>query len=359
MKTETSPISSAFGGALYRNPRVGDLIIRTTADEVDFHVYKAIIAAASVVFTDMLSIPQPSPATTGDSDKPSVDVAESSVVWETLIMLCYAPRPPTPEDFEDLDAVRAILDAGVKYRMDVAVEYARLGLLLPRFVEEKPFVVYALGCAYKLPDVTRAAARHSLRLPIYFEYSKELDLLSPRAYHHLFDYRRECGAVAQMLVANVHSDPHSLLPATRAPTRQQASYCPKRLPVCVPFENRDCSEKQCIANSGSTRNTAGYSGRYFHKRVKAERYFQELRTKLEFLPDASLALSEPLLQTMIEITSDCSTCFSTVHKRVAQFSKALYAAIEDAISHVSFKLLSLVHSMNAQFPSQVELVVDE
>ncbi|EIW53676.1 uncharacterized protein TRAVEDRAFT_23933 [Trametes versicolor FP-101664 SS1] len=270
MTSATSPIASVTFGALYRNPRVGDLIIRT-ADEVDFHVYKAIIAAASIVFADMLSIPQPSPATTGDSDKPAVDVAERSVVWEILIMLCYAPRPPTPEDFEDLDAVRAILDAGVKYRMDVAVEYARLGLLLPRFVKEKPFVVYALGCAYKLPDVTRAAARHSLRFPIYFEYSKELDLLSPRAFHHLFEYRRECGAVAQMIVA---------------------------------------------------------------RRVQAERYFQELRTKLEFLPDASLALSEPLLQTMIDVASDCSKCFSTVHSRVAEFSKLLYAVIEDAISHV-------------------------
>ncbi|KAL1939053.1 hypothetical protein VTO73DRAFT_10313 [Trametes versicolor] len=330
MTSEISPVASAFG-ALYRNPRVGDLIIRT-ADEVDFHVYKAIIAAASVVFTDMLSIPQPSPATTGDSDKPSVDVAESSVVWETLIMLCYAPRPPTPEDFEDLDAVRAILDAGVKYRMDVAVEYARLGLLLPRFVKEKPFVVYALGCAYKLPDVTRAAARHSLRFPIYFEYSKELDLLSPRAFHHLFEYRRECGAVAQMIVARVHSDSSSLLPATRAPTRHQASYSPKRLPDCVPFEHRGCSEKACIAHSGSTTNT--FTARAtFKKRVQAERYFQELRTKLEFLPDASLALSEPLLQTMIDVASDCSTCFSTVHSRVAEFSKLLYAAIEDAISH--------------------------
>lgn len=327
MTTETSPIASAFG-ALYRNPRVGDLIIRTT-DEVDFHVYKAIIAAASIVFADMLSIPQPSPgATTGDSYKPAVEVAESSVVWETLIMLCYAPQPPTPEAFEDLAAVRAVLAAGVKYQMAVAVDYARLVLLLPKFMEEKPFAVYALGCAYKLPDVARTAARCSLRHPIYFEYSEELDILPPRASHHLSEYRRKCGASAQMLVTKTHSDYSSHRPG--GVSRSGQTYH-------VPFEFHQCTERSCISNYSSPSSYTGPCRR----RITAELYFQDLRTKLEFLPDARLALSKPLLQAMIDAATTCITCVNTIHTRVASFSEALYAAIEDVISKVRRLLLSV------------------
>ncbi|OJT08617.1 hypothetical protein TRAPUB_466 [Trametes pubescens] len=281
MTTETSPITSAFG-ALYRNPRVGDLIIRTT-DEVDFHFYKAIIAAASIVFVDMLSSPQPEPASTCDSYKPSVDVAESSVVWETLLMLCYAPQPPTPEAFEDLAAVRAVLAAGVKYRMALAVDYARLVLLLPKFIEEKPFAVYALGCTYKLPDVTRTAARCSLRFQIYFEYSEELEILPPRASHHLSEYRRKCGAYAQILVARTHSNYYSR-PGGGPLSRLGQEYH-------LPFESQHCSERSCISNSHSLSNYTGPCRR----RITAELYFQDLRTKLEFLPDARLTLSKPLL----------------------------------------------------------------
>ncbi|CDO74333.1 hypothetical protein BN946_scf184850.g5 [Trametes cinnabarina] len=101
-------------------PDTAHYVIRTS-DDVELHVYRAIIGVASSVFSDMLSLPQPAPTATSDTGvKPTIEVAESSAVWETLIMLCYAPRPPAPGDFADLDTVRAILDAGVKYEMQIA-----------------------------------------------------------------------------------------------------------------------------------------------------------------------------------------------------------------------------------------------
>ncbi|OSD00630.1 hypothetical protein PYCCODRAFT_1414007 [Trametes coccinea BRFM310] len=172
--------------ALYRNPRIGDLILRTS-DGVELHVYRAIVAASASVFEDMFSIPQPPSTPDG---KPTIDVAESSTVWETLIMLSYAPRQGIADDFADLGAAHAILEAGKKYNMPAATVCASTALVLPHFVEEQPYSVYALGCAYKLPEVARVAARHILRFPIYSDHSKELDLIPLRAYHRLSDYRR-------------------------------------------------------------------------------------------------------------------------------------------------------------------------
>ncbi|KAI0752893.1 hypothetical protein C8Q80DRAFT_483719 [Daedaleopsis nitida] len=42
----------------------------------------------------------------------------------------------------------------------------------------------------------RLAALHTLRMPIFFEYVDELELISVRQYHRLCEYRKACGVAA-------------------------------------------------------------------------------------------------------------------------------------------------------------------
>ncbi|KAI0357906.1 hypothetical protein OH77DRAFT_1422043 [Trametes cingulata] len=361
MTSVASPLLAA-PGALYRNPRMGDLVIRTS-DGIEFHVYQAIISAASPLFLDMFTLPQP-PSPPAPAGKPSVDVAEDSSVWSTLIMLCYAPRPPVPDDFADLDAARALLDAAVKYEMAVAVEFARMGLLLGKFVEEQPFSVYALGCAYKLPDVARAAARRTLRFPIYFEHTKELDLVPLRVYHRLSEYRRKCGVFSRELVredgvpqsAEVEKHTTRVQLKTSERSDEQDSTQIPHIYVYkeVPF---DLLQPMCRGGTGCARTygefsygpsvelerDSGFGSRRWNSRrvtgqfySAAMKYMETLYVRLEFLPDANLACSKPLLQPIIDTT--CSVCLKTIHQNVSRFSEALRDAIEDIISQVELEI---------------------
>ncbi|KAI0768306.1 hypothetical protein BD413DRAFT_479692 [Trametes elegans] len=187
--------------SLYRDPHNGDLVIYTS-DEAKLYVFKALIAAATPsIFLDILSLPQPTPSPT-HLTKPVVSGDESSAIWETLVMPCYAPRAPLPSNFDDLQAIRPLLNAGRKCNMDAAIEHAQLAFLLPKFVAAEPFRVYALGCAYALPDVALGVARQTLRLPIGLEYVEEFGLVPSRAYHRLSEYREECGLVARNVIGN-------------------------------------------------------------------------------------------------------------------------------------------------------------
>ncbi|KAI9069768.1 hypothetical protein FKP32DRAFT_1640477 [Trametes sanguinea] len=271
MSAANSTLAPSAISTLYRNPRIGDLTLRTS-DGVELHVYRAIVAASIPVFEDMFSIPQPPSAS---SEKPTIDVAESSEVWETLIMLCYAPRPPTVDDFADLDAIRAILDAGVKYAMAVATEYASTALMFPALVAKQPYSVYAVGCAYRLTEVSRVAARQTLTATIYFEYSKELDLIPLRAYHRLSEYRRRCGdAIRAQIQANQI--------------------------IATPFLP----------------------------------YVESIYSQAVYLPDPNLARSKVLTAKVIQSVSVCPYCPEIIHGVCSKASEALYKWLEEAVTQV-------------------------
>ncbi|KAH9848052.1 hypothetical protein C2E23DRAFT_889496 [Lenzites betulinus] len=328
----TDPRPPTLFSAIYRNPRVGDIIIRTV-DEVDFHVYKAILSAASPFFAHMFTLPQPSSHPTNASEKPLLTVAETATVWEMLITLCYAPRAPGVDDFADIDALRAVLDASEKYQMNVAIEFGRRALLLPKFVETTPFVVYALGYAYKFPDVIRAAAKQTLRFSIYFDYCDMLDTLTLRGYHRLSAYRKECGAVAKYVVDVLGRD------------WSRPSYLRvKQIDNCV-FTLQDiCTQKHpspgsltlpCFSGGHPYNHISGYG-----PIEELRKYLHVLCTQLEYLPDANLARSKLFLQNIIDLAlrDGCRSCSQHIHKYIARFSEALYGVIEDAISQVVLEI---------------------
>ncbi|KAL7284526.1 hypothetical protein ACG7TL_001817 [Trametes sanguinea] len=296
-----STLAPTAVSALYRNPRIGDLILRTS-DGVELHVYRAIVAASASVFEDMFSIPQPPSTPDG---KPTIDVAESSTVWETLIMLCYAPRQGIADDFADLGAARAILEAGKKYNMPAATVCASTALVLPHFVEEQPYSVYALGCAYKLPEVARVAARHTLRFPIYFDHSKELDLIPLRAYHRLSDYRRRCGEACRAHLGDRLKNFKNYM--------DFYGYIKTRDFSFQPF----CTQRSCPCNGSANFRALGLD-----VAKPFLRYLETLYAQLEYLPDSDLARSMALKLTAP--TATCIECARTFQQEVSRASGAVY-----------------------------------
>ncbi|KZT05033.1 uncharacterized protein LAESUDRAFT_656693, partial [Laetiporus sulphureus 93-53] len=78
------------------NKNSADVILRT-ADEVDFHLHKAVLMLASSVFEDMFSILQPAVSAAEldfETDLPIVPVTETSKTLDALLRLCYPTADP-------------------------------------------------------------------------------------------------------------------------------------------------------------------------------------------------------------------------------------------------------------------------
>ncbi|TFY54459.1 hypothetical protein EVJ58_g8849 [Rhodofomes roseus] len=179
--TTTLPVSAA---PPFDN-RDADLIIRTS-DRVDFHVFKLILREASPVLSDILSLPEGSDVAPG-----TVDVTESSVVWDHILRICH-PGTASPAMIAP-DHLWPLLEAAKKYEMTAVRETVATEMLTNRMLDQEPLRVYALACGYGIEHVAVAAARASLRQK-YEEipYVPELRCTTSAAYHRLIHYRRDC-----------------------------------------------------------------------------------------------------------------------------------------------------------------------
>ena len=84
-------------GSVAKKPfdiRTADIIIRTS-DNVDFYVYKAILAIASPFFDDMFSLAQTAATPTDNVTQDPVVVSEDSDTMDCLLRLCYPTDDPT------------------------------------------------------------------------------------------------------------------------------------------------------------------------------------------------------------------------------------------------------------------------
>ena len=75
-----------------------DLIIRSS-DDVSFLVHKLVLAVASPIFKDLLSLPQPSNFETVDG-LPMVRLPESSELLKCLVSMLYPIPAVKPKSYE-------------------------------------------------------------------------------------------------------------------------------------------------------------------------------------------------------------------------------------------------------------------
>ncbi|KAI0325191.1 hypothetical protein GY45DRAFT_1330603 [Cubamyces sp. BRFM 1775] len=317
------PQSSLSTTSLYRNPALGDFIIRTS-DGVQLYIYRAFLTVASPLFADMFSLPQSSSDASG-ADEPHVTVQEDSVVWEKLIALCYAPKVPASADLDDLASLGRFIDAGTKYQMPAAIAYVRASMLM--LVAKDTLGVYALACVYKFSDVARVAARESLRLSIYHKCSDvALDLMTSHAHQRLMMYRERCGIVARSVVnklINMNIRPaNTTWPSGTRKPGLASSVAPHLVNSC----QRPACYRVCNGKPDDQRNGAFMT------------YLETIHAQLEYNPDPDLAYSESLLKAIVTTASACPTCLERVHDKASDLSRQLRAALEETISKVKLQM---------------------
>ncbi|KAI1790296.1 hypothetical protein LXA43DRAFT_1095634 [Ganoderma leucocontextum] len=184
--------------------KTADLILRTS-DNVDFHVWKCILAEASPVFEDMFVLAQPNqqsePPDAAEPQShfhPSVPVVEiqdnSSTLRPLLQFICPPPYYLSVRPKVGLEELKSGLAAAHKYQMDGVV------LSISNFLNKyayalEPLRVYTLGARYDLRPVMTTAARILLSLSTPAADSghvKELKGVGGTAYHRLCEYRSQC-----------------------------------------------------------------------------------------------------------------------------------------------------------------------
>ncbi|TFY74607.1 hypothetical protein EWM64_g9405 [Hericium alpestre] len=177
------------------NDSDADVIFRSF-DQVDFYLYKNVLAKASSVFRDMFSVPQPGRDTTGPRNLPTVSLSETSTDLAMVLKFCCPFQRPalTVQD------AAIVLRIAEKYAMDWLYDEMKDLLKQPAMVQEHPIKVFALAWDMKLEDVARVAAKEFLRVELTLNgllAEEEMESISGSALRHLALYHRRCSDAAQ------------------------------------------------------------------------------------------------------------------------------------------------------------------
>ena len=170
--------SPRYASAPFNNP-AGDIFLKSS-DGVHFRVRSAILAEASPIFSDMMSVPQPPPKTSGPTARAAIDpmldgapivaVSEDSDTLDAILRLCYPTKDP---DLTDLKAIRSVLAASLKYEMEEAASLMKKSL--NSYLVGQPFRVWASSCILRLEEEAKNAATALLEKEIPNEAPPELD----------------------------------------------------------------------------------------------------------------------------------------------------------------------------------------
>ncbi|RDX47843.1 hypothetical protein OH76DRAFT_701108 [Lentinus brumalis] len=165
-----------------------DIVFRS-CDNVDFRLYKVIIAKASRVMHDMLTLPS-DPSAADDASPPVVPLTETARTLENVFRLCCPVEHPTITTLED---VHAVLEAARKYEMPAVT--ANLRCVITRILSTEPLRVYAIAYMLEMEDVAREAAQLLLDEPSFHIPStppREFQILPCLALYAVHMYRQKC-----------------------------------------------------------------------------------------------------------------------------------------------------------------------
>ncbi|TDL26728.1 hypothetical protein BD410DRAFT_532428 [Rickenella mellea] len=202
----TPSIHEVFPTPPFDEDPKADFILES-AEGHRFRVVKAILIHASPVFETLLSLPQPPVVAVSSSNDhweqqldgglPVVKVTESSRTLDTLLRICY---PITSPHLDDLTEIDHVLEAALKYELEVAISELRKALQAPKFRDpSNALVVFVIACRNKLGDDARRAALDTLKGPFIPKFNPALAHISAATYFHLQQYHIDASAVVSSM----------------------------------------------------------------------------------------------------------------------------------------------------------------
>ncbi|KAI0357900.1 hypothetical protein OH77DRAFT_1519208 [Trametes cingulata] len=298
----------------YRDPSVGDLIIRTS-DGVDFHVHQRRLADVSPVFSDMFSLPQPTSGKERADEKPVIGVSEGSVLWSKLLPILYVAEEPDLS----LEDIRDLLEAGRKYDMPGIRSRMKTHLLQAAFLERRPYSVYALACGAGFEDVKLAAARSTLRMSEPEPGAQDfLPAESGRAMYKLLEYRTSACLKAVNAVK-----PYGRFMSCYSITSRLTGRA-----IAVLERMQSCNNSSCSPSVVMP----GYEPREPSIRAAWLGYMKSLQKSVQHNPNGAPARDISLLRPVIESALNCPLCSKAIFEEADEVSREFELTIEQAVS---------------------------
>lgn len=160
--------------------------------------YRINIGQASPVFNTMFSLPQSESAS---KSTPVVDLSENDATLDALLRLLY---PVTDPAFKDLAELGPVIDAAMKYEINVVLTRLRSILVSPAFLEKQPLQVYAIATHWEFEEEMKLASGYTLGVDIINSPSADsLNHTITSHYRRLLLFHLERAAKAQQLLEDV------------------------------------------------------------------------------------------------------------------------------------------------------------
>ena len=288
----------------------GITVVLRSSDDVDFFVFKSILAKVSDVFRDMFDLPNASPESSSPLEVdnrrhglPVIQVTEVSSTLDIILRLCYPVENP---DLTNLEDIRLFLEARRKYMIEAFDETIKDALT--GVAESRPFAVFALASRYALEDVANDTAKRML----FFSQSEVLDEsalkdITATQYHRLLQYRRDCIRQAttepQIMWFNSLSSSYPPAPITSSSCRIQFHF----------FFVSSPPRSLWVPHWWTT---------YLHKALQL----------LKDRPRGGTVISTDLLNYFFDYTGFCPDCQEEGKAALKKFSSALAQEVEKAIA---------------------------
>lgn len=276
------------------NDTDADITLRS-ADGIEFHLYRVILAKASPVFRHMFpasQLPDVRSARRTSQSHAVVSVTEDSQVLHDLFRFCYPVDRPV---FRSLNDLSAVLTAATKYQM-WTVEFQLQRELEASFLPvSPPLHVYAVACHQQLPALARAAAKLLLEDPRHLSpgaIPRQCRTLSYEPMLVFTTYRTECLQAALAVVNDedwllTGAHPYQMCQTSRAPG------CGSRATGVM---RTRCT---CLEPARET---------IVYPRTWWTRYVARVRDVLDKRPTAGVVVQPPVVDPLLDDAALCRTC---------------------------------------------------
>jgi BTB/POZ domain len=306
------------------NDADADIILRS-ADQVDFRVYKIILAKASSIFADMFSLPQQadcdSDVAEAHTNIPIIHVTEDATTISHLLTLCYPFEDPS---LTALEEIALLLAASQKYELARVRTVARLLFYNSPEFAAQPMKAFRLAWKYHLAPETREAAKKTLEGPMTIEsLGQELKYMEGEAVYELFDYRtRSKGILKKIWTSGDDESGQRLQLITRAEISQ-----------CFPSTSFCSACRRTIVVS----SFEAYCHRSLVPYIEAA--LEALRSRLTGTSMMITAGETAAIILARDVHCKNCTSHSEAAKALAKFSQLLASKVDDYISSVSIARL--------------------
>ncbi|KAI9067249.1 hypothetical protein FKP32DRAFT_266974 [Trametes sanguinea] len=336
-----------------------DIVLRSV-DDVDFHVYKVILAKASPVFRDMFTLPD-TKAGTMKEGLPVVHLQESADTLETLLRICYPVERPALvalADDEQIDEASLALKAAKKYDILPAIHTLTQQLeaiLDSTSAEYHALHIYAVAYLLEMPSLVRKAARRVIGAKRWLTTSANpsaapppdnlhagmppgYHILTGEAVYTLAQYRYACLEAAIEALANALAE--SLTP-------KESRYHPRVIRGAYQecwYECKSCATGEPLqeVTRAMERRGMGWETTTRRPTLWWSIYMWRVREDLKVAVSEHVATNSTLIAAILKEAEKCSTCGPRALKGLGPFSLGLEDRIKKAIDKVQLKLPAFV-----------------